>query len=74
MAVKRTWICDADSDVSALELRSGKRQSLDQAFPGAELCITEPLRFHFKFVFDDANIGAFAISKEIRHVSNGGVE
>ena len=69
-----TWISNADSDVSCLELASGECKSLDQTLTGSELSITEALWLHVHLVLNDADVDAVAIGEEILDILLGGVE
>lgn len=69
-----TWISDANSDISSLELRSVEGQSLLDAFSGCKLGVSETLWLHLQFVFDNADICALATGKEIGDIANGGIE
>jgi hypothetical protein len=69
-----TWISDADSDVTTLEIVSVEGQSLLDTLSGCKFGITEALWLHLQLVFNDSNTGALAASKEVLDISNGGVE
>lgn len=69
-----TWFGDADSDISALELRAREVKSLLQALDGAKLDISEAFRLSVQLVLDNANVSDLAAGEEVVHVALGGVE
>lgn len=71
---RRTWIGNADSDVSSLELLSGEGNSLDQTITGTKLGITETLWLHVHLVLNNADVDAVASGEEVLDILLGGVE
>lgn len=69
-----TRVCHADADVSSLELRVAKGESLLQAFDGAKLDVAEALGSVVELVLDDTNAGNFAAGKEVLNVTLGHFE
>ena len=69
-----TWLCNADTNISTLELRSICVQCLLQAFKTAKFHISKALGFAIHLVFNDANICNFALSEEILNIALCGVE
>jgi hypothetical protein len=74
VAQRHTWVSNADSNVSSLELGSIESQCLFKPFQSSELCISEPLRLVELLVLNNSDIGYFAASKEIGNVSNCGIK
>ena len=71
---RHTRVCDADSNIPALELAAIKGQCLLQAIQSCKFCIAETLWFHLQFILNNSDIGAFTSGKEVIDVSNCGIE
>ena len=69
-----TWLCDADADISPLELRARQVKGLLQPLDGAELDIAEALWFAVQLVLDNAHVCDVTAAEEVIDVALGGIE
>jgi hypothetical protein len=69
-----TRLCNANTDTTTLKSRARESKRFLEAFNRSKLDVAETFRATIQLVLNNADVGHFAIGKQLRDVAGGGIE
>ena len=69
-----TRLCNANTDTTSLKSRARESKRFLETLDGGKLDVAETFRAAIQLIFDNADVGYFAIGKQLGDVAGSGIE